>query len=144
MKIRDCFDQGLLRKRRPDPMKSKRAIELAYRDVERAQSLLESHFYMESRLLSYTGMFQAARALLFGDGIFERSHACVVAYLREHYVKEHLLEINFVAWLDALRAVRHESLYGLDITVVTREEAEGSLDKALKFVDKIAGTLRKG
>lgn len=74
MRIKDCYEKGLLRKRRPDPRKCERAMELAHKDLERARKLLESEFYMESRLLSYTGMFQAARALLFKDGIFERSH----------------------------------------------------------------------
>ncbi len=57
MRIKDCYDKGLLRKRRPDPGKSERAMELAHKDLERAEKLLESEFYMESRLLSYTGMF---------------------------------------------------------------------------------------
>lgn len=143
MRIKECFDLGLLRKRSPDTLKSKRAIELARLDVERALKLLESKFYMESRLLSYTGMFQAARALLFKDGIFERSHACVVEYLREFYVKKHILGVNFVAWLDTLRVDRHETLYGLDIKEVSREEAEDSYSKALKFVDIIEEILKK-
>jgi uncharacterized protein (UPF0332 family) len=142
MRLKDCYEKGLLRKRRPDPMKSERAMELAYKDLDRAHSLMEKGFNMESRLLSYTGMFQAARALLFRDGVFERSHACVVVYLRERYVKKHLLEMNFINWLDTLRAVRHESLYGLDVTEVTREEAEDAHRKALGFVDRIGEILK--
>ncbi|MDO9536891.1 MAG: HEPN domain-containing protein [Thermoplasmata archaeon] len=111
MRIKDCYDKGLLRKRRPDPEKSQRAMELARKDLERAQNLLKSEFYMGSQLLSYTAMFQAARALLFRDGVFERSHACVVEYLKEYFVNKHILDISFVNWLDTLRVVRHESLY---------------------------------
>ncbi|MEW5936972.1 MAG: HEPN domain-containing protein [Candidatus Thermoplasmatota archaeon] len=141
MRIEDCYEMGLLRKRRPDLRKSERAVELAYRDLERAKRLLESEFYMESRLLSYTGMFQAARALLFKDGIYERSHACVVEYLKEVYVKKHILDMSFVTCLDALRVVRHESLYGLDVSEVPQGEAEDSYLKASKFVDKVADIL---
>jgi uncharacterized protein (UPF0332 family) len=82
VRLENCYEKGLLRKRRPDPLKSKRAIELATSDLDRATRLLESEFFMESRLLSYTGMFQAARALMFQDGVFEISHACVVEYLK--------------------------------------------------------------
>ena len=141
MKLKDCYEKGLLRKRRPDLLKSKRATELAKSDLDRAARLMESEFYMESRLLSYTGMFQAARALLFKDGAFERSHACVVEYLRVNHTKKHILDINYVNWLDSLRVERHETLYGLDIIDVSKEEAEDALSKGLKFVEKIIAIL---
>ncbi len=141
MKLKDCYEKGLLRKRRPDSLKSKRAIELAKSDLDRAAKLMESEFYMESRLLSYTGMFQAARALLFKDGVFERSHACVVEYLKVNYTKKHTLDINYVNWLDSLRIERHESLYGLDLIDVSKEEAEDALSKGLKFVEKVTEIL---
>jgi uncharacterized protein (UPF0332 family) len=143
VKLGDCYDKGLLRKRRPDPLKCKRALELAKADLKRAARLMESEFYMESRLLSYTGMFQAARALLFKDGVFERSHACVVEYLRVNYCKKHILDINYVNWLDTLRVDRHETLYGLDIIDVSKDEAEDALSKGLKFVEKINEILGK-
>jgi len=141
MRIKDCYDKGLLRKRRPDPEKSERAMELARKDLERAGNLLKSEFYMESQLLSYTAMFQAARALLFRDGVFERSHACVVEYLKEYFVNKHVLDISFVNWLDTLRVVRHESLYGLDIVDESPHEAEDSYDKASRFIEKIDNIL---
>lgn len=143
MKLKGCYEKGLLRKRRPDPGKSERAMELAHKDLQRARKLLESEFYMESRLLSYTGMFQAARALLFKDGIFERSHFCVVEYLKENYVKKHILDINYVNWLDTLRVIRHESLYGLEIVEESLEDAEDAYEKASKFIDKVARILDK-
>ena len=47
MSLDDCYGKGLLRKRQPDPEKSRRAMELAYKDLERAEKLLKSDFYME-------------------------------------------------------------------------------------------------
>jgi uncharacterized protein (UPF0332 family) len=143
VRLKDCYDKGLLRKRRPDLGKCERALELAKKDLERAAKLLESEFYMESRLLSYTGMFQAARALLFKDGVFERSHACVVEYLKEFYIKKHILDISYVNWLDSLRVERHESLYGLDVIDFSKDEAEDALGKAMKFVKKISDIIKK-
>lgn len=141
MRLKGCYEKGLLRKRRPDPGKSERAMELAHKDLQRARKLLESEFYMESRLLSYTGMFQASRALLFKDGIFERSHFCVVEYLKENYVKKHELDMSYVNWLDTLRVIRHESLYGLEIVEESLEDAEDAYEKASKFIDKVARIL---
>ena len=36
MRLKDCYDKGLLRKRRPDLGKCERAVELAKKDLERA------------------------------------------------------------------------------------------------------------
>jgi uncharacterized protein (UPF0332 family) len=46
-------------------------------------------------------MFQSARALLFHDGIIEKSHAFVVAYLKEHFSSK--LGQNMINWLDTYR-----------------------------------------
>jgi uncharacterized protein (UPF0332 family) len=68
---------------------------------ERAFALLESDFFEESTISSYTSMFQSARALLFHDGIIEKSHAFVVAYLKEHFSSK--LGQNMINWLDTYR-----------------------------------------
>ena len=142
MRLEDCYNKGLLRRRRPDILKSERALEIAKEDLNRAMELLNHSFYIESRLISYTAMFQAARALLFKDGVFERSHACVVEYLRKNYTREHILGTNYINWLDSLRVDRHESLYGLEKMDVTQEDANDSYQKASKFIQKIEEILK--
>jgi uncharacterized protein (UPF0332 family) len=59
-------------------------------------------------------MFHAARALLFRDGITERSHICIILYLQENYVKPGKLEQGFVNALNSLRIERHNEFYGLE------------------------------
>lgn len=141
MRLDDCFEKGLLRQRRPDSLKVRRAVEIARMELNRAEKLMEKKFFMESTLFCYTGMFQAARALLFKDGVFERSHVCVIEYLREHYVKNHLLGVDLLSWLDSMRIDRHETLYGLEIKEVSRAEAMESLRRASDFVDEIEKML---
>jgi len=41
-------------------------------------------------------MFQGARALLFKDGCVERSHYCVVEYLKRHYVQSGKLDQSHI------------------------------------------------
>jgi uncharacterized protein (UPF0332 family) len=65
MTLKDCFDKGLLRKRRPDLFKSERAMEIAKEDLNLALDLMNHGFYIDTRLWSYTSMLQAARSLLF-------------------------------------------------------------------------------
>lgn len=143
MRLEDCFEKGLLRRRRPDLLKVRRAMEIARIDLDRAKRLMAKEFYMESTLFCYTGMFQAARALLFKDGIFERSHVCVIEYLKEHYVRNHILGVNYLSWFDSMRIDRHEALYGLEVREVSCEEAEESLRRASEFVGEIEDRLKE-
>jgi len=132
MRSSDCFKKRLLRKTKPDKMKMKKALEMAELKLERSQELLNNEFYEESIVSSYTSMFQAARAILFNDGIIEKSHACVVAYLKENY--EQTLGKDRISWLDTYRLERHESFYGLEKSFIDEEEAEDALEKSEKFL----------
>jgi len=64
-------------------------------------------------------MFHAARAILFRDGVKERSHECIPIYLNERYP-----ELERIAnTLDSHRRFRHNAIYGLDLTW-TRQKRE--------------------
>jgi uncharacterized protein (UPF0332 family) len=139
MKASECFQKRLLRRTKPDPLKVTKALEMAELKRQRASDLLENDFFEESIVSSYTSMFQAARALLFHDGIIEKSHACVVAYLREHYSSE--LGQDKINWLDTCRLERHESFYGLEKSNVDEHEAEDALEKSEKFLESIQQIL---
>lgn len=91
-------------------------------------------FYSEAIIAAYTAMFQSARALLFKDGIFEKSHYCVIEYLKEHYVKKHLLPSDYLYAIDLYRTQRHEVLYGLD---------EISYEKAKKFIRTVSKVINQ-
>lgn len=127
MRLDECFKKRLLREDKPDILKSKKALEMAELKMARAKELCESGFYEESIVSSYTSMFHAARALLFKDGIIERSHACVIAYLSEYYGKT--LGSHLINYLNTYRLERHESFYGMDLLEVDENEANGALKK---------------
>ena len=135
MRLDDCFKKRLLREDRRDIIKSKKALEMADLKIARAKELLESGFYEESIVSSYTAMFHSARALLFKDGIIERSHACVIAYLAKHYGKS--LGHHLINWLDTYRLERHESFYGMDSLEVDGSEADDALKKAERFLQSV-------
>jgi uncharacterized protein (UPF0332 family) len=144
MKASDSFQKRLLRKTKPDQLKVTKALEMAEVKRQRAQDLFENNFFEESIVSSYTSMFQASRALLFHDGVIEKSHACVVAYLREHYSP--MLGQDKINWLDTYRLERHESFYGLEKSNVDEHEAKDALEKSEKFletVQQILSTINK-
>lgn len=140
MRYEDCVREGLLRRTKPDLRKARRALEIARRRLEEAESSLKSGIFTGSLVLAYSAMFYAARALLFRDGWTEKSHACVVAYLRTKYVKAGKLEQRYLSMLDTARIERHETLYGLE-TTVAREDAAHMIDRAKEFLAKITEIL---
>jgi len=141
MRVDDCFEKRLLRRTKPDPLKVTKALEMAEVKKERAIDLFDSDFFEESIVASYTCMFHAARAILFHDGIIEKSHACVVAYLRENYSSK--LGQNMISWLDTYRLERHESFYGLEKATIDEDEAKDALVKSEKFLESVQLILQK-
>lgn len=133
MKLKDCFAKRLLRKERPDLEKSKRSIEVAEAKLDEAEKALIHGLFDATVILAYTAMFHAARAVLFKDGIVEKSHVCLISYLREIYVNTGKLSEALVNILDSLRIGRHETLYGLEAKS-SLEEAKYSLEKAKEFL----------
>ncbi len=138
MNIKECFEKRLLRKGRPDRLKCEKALEISKKNLVRAERLLKHSFYSEAIISAYTAMFQSARALLFKDGIFERSHYCVVEYLKENYVKRHILSHDYLHSIDVYRTQRHEALYGLDEISYEKLEVEDAIEKAKKFIKAVS------
>lgn len=142
MRLDDCFKKRLLRTDKPDILKSNKALEMANLKIERAGELIESGFYEESIVSSYTGMFHSARALLFKDGITERSHACVIAYLSKEYGQS--LGQDRISWLDTYRLERRESFYGLEASGMNKYESKDALSKAEKFLESVKNIINDG
>lgn len=143
MNIKECFENRLLRRGRADVLKSKKAIDISKRNLVKAKRLCKHGFYSEAIVAAYTSMFQSARALLFKDGVFERSHFCVIEYLKENYVKKHLISVEHIHSLDVYRTQRHEALYGLEEISHEKSEADDSIEKAMSFINKVSQILNE-
>ncbi|MDI3488538.1 MAG: hypothetical protein PWR26_1255, partial [Methanosarcinales archaeon] len=70
----------------------------------------ESGAFRSALLSTYLAVFHSARAVLFRDGVREKSHYCVGVYL-EKYVNQNLLEEKWVVVFDRMRSTRHEDQY---------------------------------
>jgi uncharacterized protein (UPF0332 family) len=132
MKLTECFQKGLLKRTSPDMENAARSLKLSMNNIEDAVANLSIHRYRVVAISSYSAMFHAARAILFRDGIKERSHECIPVYLKEKYSElETLTNI-----LDSYRRFRHDAIYGLDFAM-DEEEARTALDSAKEFLEKI-------
>ncbi len=77
-------------------------------------------------------MFHASRAVLYRDGVKERSHICIPIYFRAKYPE---LD-RYANILDSYRELRHSVFYRMG-TTVDKREAEESLVSAKEFLAQI-------
>lgn len=141
MNMRDCFEKRMLRKTEPSPEKAERAMDMAWERIERAKGLASHGFFEDSIVSAYTAMFQAARALLFRDGITEKSHYCVVQYIDEIYARKGQMEPKYVTWLNIYREERHINLYGLEPSAPGNDGSKLAIERAKEFVSQIKEML---
>ena len=79
----DCFTFRLLRKIKPDLDKSKKSLELARQKFAGAENAVKLGVFEFAIIESYMSMFHASRAILYKDGIQEKSHFAIYIYLHK-------------------------------------------------------------
>ena len=136
MRVKDCFKEGLLKKTKPSKQYAKKSLDVSLVYIEDAKDNLQMNNNNLVIFCSYTAMFHAARALLFRDGIKERSHLCTVSYLRETYPRLKRLANQ----LDSYRRNRHITLYGLDF-LISDDEARQAVKDAELFYKQIRNII---
>ncbi len=140
-KMEDCFRKGLLRRVEPSLTKSKDSITEAREWLSEAMKNKASEAYKSAISSLYLAIFHSARAVLFRDGVREKSHYCVGVYL-EKYVDEGVLEEDWVLIFDRIRSVQHTDQYSFQ-THPSKEEVDSGIDIARKFVDRMEKLLEE-
>ena len=132
MRLDECFRRGLLKRTAPDPENARRSLELSMSAIEDSSENVRIRRYRVVVVFSYTAMFHAARAILLRDGVKERSHECIPVYIKESYP-----ELERIAdTLDAYRRLRHDAIYGLDLTL-DEAEARAALESATELLQEV-------
>lgn len=75
--LENCFNRGLLRPVEPSKEKSELSIKQAIEWLEEATRNLENEAYRSAQISTYLALFHSARAILFRDGVREKSHYCI-------------------------------------------------------------------
>ena len=139
MNIEECYKKRALRKIPVDYEKAKRSLEIAENKLKTAKTAFEKELYGPTIIYGYTSMFHSSRALLFKDGIQEKSHICLVLYIKENYSK--IIPPYLINSLDTFRRERHETLYGLNF-IETKKDAELSIDDAEKLYEIVKKIIK--
>ncbi len=136
MTLEECFASKKLRRIRPDQLKARKSLEAAAAKLERAKALLKDGHNDAALLYAYSSMFGAGRALLYKDGVQEKSHYCLSKYLEEKYAKSGKIDPETITLLNAFREERHAIMYGFEEVKVVEEEAREAVSAAEKFIKK--------
>ena len=89
---------------------------------------------------AYYSMFHCAKALILNKGYREKSHYCLIAALRELYIKPEELDIEIGDDFENCMDIRHEADYGLtydsESATICIEAARSLLESAEKILNK--------
>ncbi len=124
--IDDCFERGLLRRVEPSLSKSEQSLIQAGEWLSEAEKNLEAKALRSALSSAYLAVFHSARAVLFRDGVREKSHFCIGLYLQK-YVEEGTLEEEWPMLFDRIRSVRHADQYSY-MALPTHEEVRAGID----------------
>lgn len=119
---------------------AKRTMELAISDLAEAETSYSMESYVWATVQAYTSMLNFARAVLFSEGIREKSHFCTVEYLRHNYINHYG---DLIEKLDVLRRERHLTLYD-SRDHVTGEKVKERIDWCREFYEKTKELLENG
>jgi uncharacterized protein (UPF0332 family) len=138
-KLDECFARGELR---PVPPSGEKAIESlraarAFLDESRQAARIGSNRLATGGI--YMAWFHASRAVLFRDGIREKSHYCIGRYL-ETYVSSGRLDRKWVTLFDRIRTKRTENQYSFGVPPAP-EEIDGLILLAEQFTGVIQDLL---
>jgi len=138
MNIQECFDKRILRRIIPDKLKSESSFNVAENKFTRASELLKKDFLEEAFVSAYTSMFHAARAILYKEGVQEKSYYAVYIYLSEKHksnFSKGLIEAFKVYQLE-----RHEIMYGFE-PEINIEKVESAIENAELFIQQVRKIL---
>ncbi|MBI5227550.1 HEPN domain-containing protein [Candidatus Micrarchaeota archaeon] len=135
-----CFRTGQLKKSVPDMEKAKASLISSEENQKDAQVQLDNKSYKWAFIAAYASMFHAARALLFKDGVKERSHFCLYLYVKEKYGG--IIEEKYFSEINTLREGRHAILYG-DEDIKIKEVDEVEADSAVKIAKGFLDSVKK-
>lgn len=132
--LEDCFKFRLLRRISPDLDKSKISLEMAKERLREAEKALKLKVFKFVIIESYMAMFHASRAILYKDGIQEKSHFAIYIYLKEKYSDK--IPLHILNFLNIHRTERHETLYGLEYKP-EKQDSITAIEDANLFVNEI-------
>jgi uncharacterized protein (UPF0332 family) len=139
-RLDECYERGLLRKVPASEEKARLSLAQAREWIIEAGHDCDADALRSGLIAVYMGYFHAARALLYRDGVREKSHYCIGIYL-EFYREKGLLEDEWVLQFDHMRGLRQNDQYNLEARPVL-VEVQQALADAERFINRMEQLIR--
>ena len=136
--LNDCFGKGLLKRINKQHDLALKDIKIAEFFLKEAEDQLEMNKEVMDALALYNAYFHAVRALLFNDGVKERSHFCIARYLEEEYVLKSRINVKFLNAYETIMSLRHNAQYSTE-----QIEIEEDLDELFNVCEDFLTVIRK-
>jgi len=140
MNTDELFKKRLLKKISIDLNKVRNSIKIAENKLERAKKLFSSDFFQEAFVSAYTSIFHSSRALLYKQGIQEKSHFAVYSYIKNKFSS--LIPKKLIEAFSNYQLERHNIFYGFE-SEISKNKAENIILDAEEFLEKIQEILNK-
>ena len=133
MNIKDCVEQGFLKKIAVDETLIKKELKESLYDFERAKKAMHENDCKWCIIKSYYSMFHAAKAVLFKYGYMEKRHFAIKIFL-EDLNKKGKIESKYINYFSAALSSREEADYHYNYG---KDAAEHSIALAEEFLDRM-------
>lgn len=134
--LNECFEKGLLKRISPSKELAEKSLEQSRFFIKETEDLFNLNKKQICVISLYNAYFHASRALLFKDGIKERSHYCIARYIEESYTKKKLMDIKFLNAFETVMSLRHNVQYSTD-KVEIDEDLNELINLCLEFTEAV-------
>lgn len=136
----DCIKDGLLRKISPSMENATRSLDYAKIWFKEANRCIECNALFATVISSYEALFHSSRAILYRDGMREKSHYCIARYLEEKYANKGIVDRDLLKALDYYRNYRNDCQYG-SLFNVTKEDAKAMIKDTGSYIQEMEKLL---
>jgi len=131
LNFEQCLERRLIQFHRHPDDASRKEVTRGREHLEYARKAITSGIEEMAIVALYSCLFHCTRALLFHHGYKERSHICLVHFLRDRYPKLG----HEASFLEIYRDFRHRVLYGTSVV-----EYDG-LPEVMEMAEKYIGPV---
>lgn len=141
-RLEECFEEGNLQPIPASEKKARDSLRTAHENLHEAKEALKNGIIRAATNSCYVAIFHGARAVLFRDGIREKSHFCLEIYLNT-YVESGKMERKWLSFFAHMRSRRDINQYGFE-PPLTGEELESAIGMASEFIDEMERLITMG
>ncbi len=120
-------------------VETKSELKAAAEDLKDAKALFRQRRFKYATIAGYYSLFHSARALLYSKGYREKSHYCLRVAITELFVKEKILDFEFLDFFDEAIGLREAADYE---NVFSKDGAQRAIKNAEKFLSTVEEILK--